>query len=101
MTKTTLTPEQQETIIDAAYRVDAEVESYSGRFMYGEKCLSITVSGVGMFATFLVDIARDDHSLACLLADGIRTDDMGYDMVVYWPGIDWKDDEDESEDDED
>lgn len=96
MTKTTLTAEQQEIIRDAAYRVDAEIESYSGRFMYGDRCLSITVSGVSMFATFLVDIARDDHSLASLLADGIRTDDMGYDMVVYWPNIDWADEDDDA-----
>ena len=76
---------------------DAEVEGlrdYSGRAMYGDKCLAIT-GGLGEIMAAIVT--------ACLHADvddetkyeieravrGVRTDSMGRDTVVYFPDVHW------------
>lgn len=71
-------------------------EDYSGRGMYGEKCFGIVASNPGVASVFLTilaaakveknpeefDAASDIHELAA----SMRLDNMGIDMIYYFPG---------------
>jgi hypothetical protein len=67
-------------------REDAIYEDYSGRGMYGEKCLGIVGSGAEC-ARFLVEITAADPDLGREMARKQREDSMGRDMIAYYPGI--------------
>ena len=73
------TQETAEDIIrDIAYDLDGEVrERYSGRFMYGAHCMGIVHSS----ATAVIEAA------AARGLTGAVTDNMGLDMIVYWPHV--------------
>jgi hypothetical protein len=67
------------TLQDADYDVRP---AYSGRGMYGEKCIGVVVATAG-------EIFRLGQLLADY-GDGIsipRTDNMGLQMIAYWPDI--------------
>jgi len=85
---------------DAGY----ECSSYSGRFMYGKKCLSIyldeRVSIGKFFSNVLIEIPVDPDkkyiivdALAKMFED-MQIDNMGFGMVVYFPNTPWEDDDD-------
>ena len=102
----TITREQLDDILDAAglYETDETAErdewgdsdtdavdvrtDYSGRGMYGDKCLGFTVSDqrtafrlvAGMSAVLGIDETLDITRKA-------STDSMGRDMIVYFPGV--------------
>jgi hypothetical protein len=100
MSSTTITREQLADILDTAELYEAidtdEPElarvsvraDYSGRGMYGTKCLGFTVSAhaasmriaVAMGAVLGTDEAREIVSHAA-------TDSMSRDMIVYFPGL--------------
>lgn len=72
--------------------------SYSGRAMYGQRCVSVVVENFAVFAAGLVRAAADLYNgdELCDILDNIaelfddaRTDNMGRDMVIYWPGWEW------------
>lgn len=97
--------------------------SYSGRAMYGKDCLGVVIpqDGLGELVANIVDHVinlaseardanddeADDEFLDCVsaLPDALRklrTDNMGYDTIVYFPGVPFSDDDtDEEEDEED
>ena len=97
-----ITRDQLDDIFDAAglYETDEDArgdwdsdviavrENYSGRGMYGNKCLGFVVSShatayrlmVGMTAV----LGADDASQ---IARSAQTDSMGRDMIVYFPGV--------------
>lgn len=87
-----------------------EPMSYSGRGMFGRRCLAVRVSE-HVFNVLLDVISEfaceaDDlnyQTLDHLLTDlrGAKTDSLGFDTVLYWPGIDWEDDEEEEEEEVD
>jgi hypothetical protein len=80
-----------------------EVQSYSGRGMYGKHCLGITTNddkiqlsinlalettryllGVGdMDILEIIDMVEE------VLDCGVRSDSMGHDTIVYFPGIEY------------
>jgi hypothetical protein len=80
---------------------EAEPICYSGRFMYGKRCVAVTVPsggellvGLKVLASLVLDADDDDvHELlfaAQNLMAGARTDSMGRDeVVVYWPRVEW------------
>lgn len=81
---------------DAAYDAGLEPEeairtSYSGRFMYGSKCLGLVHGTIGELLTFVISLAdrvnqdSSDDDLHWL--DGARQDNMGMDMITYWPNV--------------
>ena len=53
-------------------------EDYSGRGMFGKKCVGI----VGPNLNLMIEKASEfgDHR-------GMRTDDMGKSYIVYWPEV--------------
>lgn len=80
-------------------------DTYSGRGMYGSRCLSFTIVGKRIqrqLCKFFVDLGMaaenalnsdpdgDDDlgGKVYNLADAVSTDDLGLDMIVYFPG--WK-----------
>ena len=61
--------------------------SYSGRGMYGDRCLAARVEGC--LVAFGADLQR---ALVFVFGEGhavppARTDSLGRDTVVYWPGF--------------
>jgi hypothetical protein len=81
--------------------------SYSGRGMYGEQCVSVDVSNLGALIAFGAELgwqSKFTNAEIDEIARGVRSDSMGRDIVVYWPGLPWdratmqEDDEDDDED---
>lgn len=75
---------------------DLEVRSYSGRFMYGKKCLAVDGDdALSIFGRLLAtarqedDETRRDQLLNALeeACGDCRTDQMGLGQVIYWPDI--------------
>jgi hypothetical protein len=93
---------------DAGY----QPHSYSGRAMYGRRCVAVTVApvralrvGADLVVAALSDLDPDFNPLMLAeevadLMGGAREDSMGRDVVVYWPDVEWTgDNEDEEEED--
>lgn len=88
-----------------------DMYSYSGRAMYGKQCPAFNTDtllrGIAELLEAAIEadqtIDDEDKKLVPQLASIIRsarTDNMGLDYVVYFPGIEWEGvavDEDESE----
>lgn len=81
------------------YIGNEDVRSYSGRGMYGSECLGVVVPR-GELGDFIADLVEglgefcdgdEDSDINHRdVADGLRmmrTDDMGRDMIVYFPGV--------------
>ena len=104
-TMTTLTSEQMNTLTDLAEQYDGQVRSYSGRGMYGQTCLGITIDGdlIGFVMQLAACLTVDGHfNLAESLAAQACTDSMGRGSIVYFSCITAPADiEDEDEDEED
>jgi hypothetical protein len=119
-----------ETVYDQFHNFD--IRSYSGRGMFGKECLGVTVSRNGMSAFELIgrvveaaadrgaERSENNHEFATEMVSNetipiikalanTQTDDMGLDMIIYWPDVPYvaggvfgyPDIEDEDEDEED
>jgi hypothetical protein len=97
------------TLIQAIEDAGYEARSYSGRGMYGKSCVGVVCGrnesfalGVKIAMTLQASGEEDAESSVEALADlWVQTDSMGHDMIVYFPGIAWEQqDEDEDEDEE-
>lgn len=89
------------------------LRSYSGRSMYGRECLGVTTHSMGdLIADVMVaaaDWTQDEPDGDRAAGDAaeafrqMRTDSMGHDTIVYFPGVPFTDDDssDDEEDDED
>jgi hypothetical protein len=69
--------------------------SYSGRGMYGKRCVAVTVTSFGrFFADILLALEGEETDLEELASifEGMHWDSMGYDSVCYFPRIPWADD---------
>jgi len=87
-------------LIQAIEEAGYQARSYSGRGMYGKSCVGVTCGWAEAFTLGVkvgAVLASEDSAEA--LADlWVRTDSMGHDMIVYFPGVAWDEDEDEDED---
>ena len=78
---------------------------YSGRGMYGKSCLGITMKRGEMTEFDLgVLLGTRQEEYGSLSLSTPRTDNMGLDMIAYWPYIQYVeymgvDDEEEEEED--
>ena len=99
----------ESTIEDAGPDSPISLRSYSGRCMYGADCLGVTAEDVTVvykeLISALLNGAKLDRFQKTEIMDaleGVRTDNMGRDQIVYFPGIEFVDggeqDESESED---
>ena len=98
-------------LVAAAEAAGLDVRSYSGRGMYGRKCVGIDIdtrNGAWLVATQLalaiVEMSDDPGLDIAELADlDVHTDSMGLGTIVYFPTVAWDpvyDEDEEEEDDE-
>lgn len=82
---------------------------YSGRGMYGKNCVGITVPNItdlialGCSLQVMHDNGEIDGATFGEMTNHASTDNMGRDMIVYWPNVNCSDapaDEDEEEEEE-
>lgn len=97
----TLTTDQVDTIINIAFDTNTDAMGYSGRAMFGERCLAVAGSERDI-ARFLIALAIDDSELAEEVVKGYRTDSLGLRTVAYFTTVaaSGLDDEDDDEDEE-
>lgn len=79
---------------------------YSGRSMYGKKCLAITVQDNNLFKfmqDILIAVADNPEYIYKLetIFDDVRWDSLGLDYVVYFPRVTYSDEEEIDEESED
>ena len=72
--------------------VDTAIRPYSGRFMYGANCYSVTVPRMNSIANILMNaIANvDEHTDvygAIAILSAYSVDQLGTGYVVYWPDL--------------
>lgn len=63
---------------------------YSGRFMYGARCVGVVCSEVSYtdILVLLCDYLRDnDVESASEALGSVCVDNLGLDMIVYFPGL--------------
>jgi hypothetical protein len=95
----TLTEEQYEIIEDAALSSCPEADirtDYSGRGMYGDECIGITLENASEFSVALLKIYDEDPDLGTLLAKKQALDAMGLGVIIYFPGVKAPESEDEA-----
>ena len=80
-------------LIEAIEAAEFTAQSYSGRGMYGSRCVGFTTGGAGFSAGAAVASALVTLGHAGLLDDLAQLhcsrDQMGYDMICYFPGVKW------------
>ncbi len=83
------------------------VRSYSGRFMYGKRCVSVNIdrgeSLEALCGQLVLDAERDnegDGDEVVRILRQTRTDNMGLGTVAYWPNIQWPEGREEQDGDE-
>lgn len=81
------------TALDATGLDEADYtirNDYSGRGMYGDTCFAIDMADMTqafqLIAAFGAELA-DDAFQGQELARRARTDSMGFDIVLYFPGV--------------
>lgn len=82
-----------ERFIELLDDAGCEPRSYSGRGMYGARCVSITTDryqSEGYVAALTMIYAESDEQSELLSVwRGVRSDSMGLDTVIYFPDMDW------------
>lgn len=85
---------------------DVETRSYSGRAMYGRECLGVDVSDFADFLTTYTEALRhqapssNNDEWWDAIDEGLRsarTDSMGMGIIVYFPGVKYTDEDDDSD----
>lgn len=91
--------------IEAMRELGLPTFAYSGRGMYGERCVATRTNRNDALTEFGIGMALGAWAQAnghILEIPEPSTDSLGLDMVVYWRGLTWpegmKDEEDEDED---
>lgn len=83
--------ELAKVLYEAINAVDVEgfskATDYSGRAMYGARCVGVVVDNPGKLMLLGAELERMEQSVEPFLRP--RTDNMGYDLIVYWPNYDW------------
>lgn len=91
----------QSMIEEAGY----ECQSYSGRAMYGKRCLAVVLDAgklgrlvQSMMETCLNCEPDDADAMNDAIKDvrDMRWDNMGFDMVYYWPDVPYTDEDDDN-----
>lgn len=79
-------------ILAAAYGegiVDHAPMSYSGRAMYGARCIAVSVGNIAGMVK-LSNWAGRTYGEECVdMFEGMRNDSMGRGLVFYWPNMTW------------
>ena len=82
-------------LIELLEDAECEPRSYSGRGMYGRKCVAVVPddynSREGHVAALTMLYAESDEERQDLVTiwRGVRSDSMGRSIVIYFPNIEW------------
>lgn len=99
-------------VIDALRDEHMNVRSYSGRMMFGARCVGVDISGMGGLLDVAVALVKAGVDLDAIvdLGDSMQWDSMGREYVAYWPhlkltaeeraALNDEDDEDDEDDEE-
>lgn len=88
-------------IEETLYQMDEDPEgaihdSYSGKFMYGEKCFGVQLDSEHHIVPFFIHLTRMvseenndslDIDLPISLYNSMRSDSLGRGMIFYFPGF--------------
>ena len=80
-----------------------DARSYSGRGMYGERCVGIGCSSPERVvvdiieAVFSEGVEEDFHDV-CSVMRSMQTDSLGRGSIMYFPSVKWEGEEEEEED---
>jgi hypothetical protein len=75
------------------------IHSYSGRNMYGKSCLAITGNDINLFNLgFLIREYGENETYENIFCNKI--DNMGLGIVVYWPYIEFIEENSEEEEED-
>lgn len=83
-TKVTLNSQQLEALEEHVSDVGGEMCSYSGRAMYGEECLGITLDDTADAFRLALLIDRDDLAMTLMSP---KFDSMGKGIIIYFPEV--------------
>ena len=68
----------------------AEPESYSGRAMYGKRCVSISGDSISEWGLAIALASAAPHyGVDVYDIPEPNTDSMGRSFIMYWPQIEW------------
>lgn len=94
-----------QTLIEDYLGDDFPCHSYSGRSMYGKYCLAVRVRcSIGEFFSHVLEASHGfDGSFSELVETfaAMKTDSLGHDTVVYFPGTEYVDTTEEPCEDDD
>lgn len=83
-------------LIEAIEEAGFTARDYSGRGMYGRVCVGFTTGdlfkagvAVAMAAALAADEGEERGAMLDLQDLSVRTDQMGFDVIVYFPGVAW------------
>ena len=66
-------------------------EGYSGRFMFGSRCIGIVVKHGYSYVDMLVKLTqyldKSEYKDETLELEGVSVDELGLDTIVYFPKI--------------
>jgi hypothetical protein len=77
---------ETQVLLDAIEETGYEWREYSGRGMSGAQCVGVVFQNNNELCDFMVSVAQGHlGEIANAVAAGVRFDDMGKDMIAYWP----------------
>ena len=86
-------------IVELMEGAGLEVRPYSGRSMYGERCLGVDRDDALDTMATIMEAAADDldelselKELAQALSGG-KCDSMGHGQILYWPRLAWQEED--------
>jgi hypothetical protein len=104
MEATTMLEETNKKSLLQLFAENAEfgTRSYSGRGMYGEECLAVTLDSnqqIGEFVSAVFEQASEEGEIAelCATFESMCQDSMGMGAVIYFKAVKFSRDEDEED----
>lgn len=82
MTKVIARADLEEAAINAGIDVEQIRTGYSGRGMFGRKCIGLVWDSPDEYADFVYELQQ----ITDIRLSGAAQDNMGRSMITYWPG---------------
>jgi hypothetical protein len=102
-----------ERFLELVEETEFTARSYSGRAMYGARCIAVEIGRdetseafVAAMCMAVVETAEEDMMTSELehlyrFMQNTRQDNMGLDTIIYWPHVlDWPEGRDEDDDED-
>ncbi len=82
-------------LIELLEDAECEPRSYSGRCMYGPWCVAVVLDSYGSSEghiaalTMLYAADKNEQQELVTIWSDVQSDNMGRDIVIYFPNIEW------------